>query len=126
VALGASLVEKHFIDAKQPPTADSEFSCLPGQLEALRRDMDDAWQARGRVAYGYTEAEEKSLAYRRSLYAIAPIRKGEAFSRDNVRSIRPGFGMSPRHLDDLLGKPAARDFQRGEPITGDALGGAGV
>jgi N-acetylneuraminate synthase len=121
VALGASLVEKHFIDAREPETADSAFSCLPDDLAALRRDMDEAWQARGSVQYGITVAEQPSLAYRRSLYVVAPVKKGEIISRRHVRSIRPGHGLAPRHLPEILGRTAARNLSRGEALSWDMV-----
>lgn len=114
VALGASIVEKHFIDASEPATADSEFSCLPDELAALRRDLDAAWEARGIVQYGATESEKPSLAYRRSLYVVAPVKAGSIIEAGHVRSIRPGFGLAPRHLPEILGRPAARDLEVGE------------
>lgn len=121
VALGATLVEKHFIDTKEPPTADSTFSCLPEDLADLRQDLDIAWKARGTIAYGVSDAEKASLAYRRSLYVIKPINKGERIERTNIRSIRPGYGISPVDLHRVLTMRATRDLHPGDRLDWDAL-----
>ncbi|MEQ8603733.1 MAG: pseudaminic acid synthase [Marivibrio sp.] len=117
VALGACIVEKHVIDAREPETADSAFSCLPEQLEDLVRVTKAAWRARGRVSYGPQEKERGSLEFRRSLYAVADIAAGELFSAANVRTIRPGLGLPPKVLPDLLGRPAARALRAGDPLS---------
>lgn len=121
VALGACLVEKHVIDAREPPTPDSTFSCLPGDLSALVRDCRAAWQARGGLHYGPTPREVKSLSFRRSLYVVAEVKAGEPLTRDNVRCIRPGHGLPPPALPEVLGRLAARDLRRGEPLKWDML-----
>jgi N-acetylneuraminate synthase len=123
VALGAAIVEKHFIDAHDPPTADSAFSCLPRDLAALRRDMDEAWKARGTVMYGATSEENESLGYRRSLYVVAPVAYGQVIQRHHVRSIRPGHGLAPHHLGAVIGRVAARDLTKGEPLRWDMVQG---
>jgi pseudaminic acid synthase len=117
VALGAALVEKHFIDTREPETADSAFSCLPDELSALRRDVDSAWAARGEVRYSPSAAELPSLVYRRSLYVVAPLARGEVIETRHVRSIRPGHGLAPRYARDIIGRRAARDVERGEPVS---------
>ncbi len=121
VALGACLVEKHFIDAREPATADSAFSCLPDQFVALRRDMDDAWAARGGVAYGASVAERASLAYRRSLFVATAVPAGTLLQRGHLTCIRPGTGLSPHHLPAVTGRPAVRDLMAGEPLQWDML-----
>jgi pseudaminic acid synthase len=121
VALGAVAVEKHFIDAHEPPTADSTFSCVPEGLRALRSDLDAAWKARGVVQYGATTSETPSLVYRRSLYVVSPVGKGETIEEHHVRSIRPGYGMPPRHLPEILGSRAARDLHPGEALKWDMV-----
>ena len=121
VGIGACIVEKHVIDAREPATADSSFSCLPDQLEALVKACREAYAARGKVKYGPSKREEPSLVFRRSLYAIAAIGEGEALTRANVRSIRPGNGLPPRCLPEILGKRARRPIARGEPIGWDAV-----
>lgn len=121
VGIGACIVEKHVIDAREPATADSTFSCLPDQLEALIRACREAFLARGSVKYGPSKREEPSIVFRRSLYAVADIGAGETLTRENVRSIRPGNGLPPRCLPQIVGKPARRAIARGEPILWDAL-----
>lgn len=121
VGIGACIVEKHVIDAREPATADSTFSCLPDQLEALVKACREAFLARGGVKYGPSKREEPSIVFRRSLYAVADIGAGETLTRENVRSIRPGNGLPPRCLPQIVGKPARRAIARGEPILWDAL-----
>jgi pseudaminic acid synthase len=124
VGIGACIVEKHLIDAREPATADSSFSCLPDQLDALVKACREAYLARGGVKYGPSKREEPSIVFRRSLYAVADIAAGEKLSHANVRSIRPGHGLPPRHLPEIMGRPARRAIARGEPISWDALGEA--
>jgi pseudaminic acid synthase len=121
VGIGACIVEKHVIDAREPATADSSFSCLPDQLEALVKSCREAYLARGTIKYGPTKREAPSIVFRRSLYAVADIAAGESLTHQNVRSIRPGHGLPPRYLPKILGKPARRTIARGEPIVWDAL-----
>lgn len=121
VALGACIVEKHVIDAREPETADSAFSCLPDEFADLIRGCRAAFTAQGSVRYGPSAAEMSSLRFRRSLYAIADITAGAAFTSGNVRSVRPGLGLAPKHLDRVLTSVAARDIARGEPITEDLI-----
>lgn len=116
-ALGASIVEKHFIDASQPETADSTFSALPADLTALVRACREAHEARGAAQYGPAPRERESLAFRRSLYAAADISAGSPITRENVRVIRPGHGLKPKHLGEVLGRRAKRDIRRGEPLS---------
>ncbi|HEY3918111.1 MAG TPA: pseudaminic acid synthase [Stellaceae bacterium] len=121
VGIGACIVEKHVIDARKPATADSSFSCLPKQLAALVTACREAFAARGGVKYGPSKREEPSMAFRRSLYAVADIGEGETLTRHNVRSIRPGNGLPPRCLPQILGKAARRAIARGEPILDDCV-----
>jgi pseudaminic acid synthase len=121
VGIGACIVEKHVIDTREPPTADSSFSSLPDQLDALVKACREAFLARGSVKYGPSKREEASIVFRRSLYAVNDIRAGEPLTRDNVRSIRPGHGLPPRCLPQVVGKSARRAIARGEPILWDAL-----
>lgn len=121
-AIGACIVEKHFIDAREPATADSVFSALPDELTALVVGCREASAARGKVFFGPMPHESESLAFRRSLYAVADIGKGEKITRDNVRSIRPGFGLPVKELQGILGRPAKVAIARGTPIAWDLLG----
>ncbi len=97
---------------------DSGFSLEPPEFTALVRDCKDAWRALGHVHYQTLGIESGSKTFRRSLYVMADVKKGEALTKDNIRSIRPGLGLPPARLWDVLGKPAARDLQRGEPLAG--------
>ncbi|MDR5831972.1 pseudaminic acid synthase [Caballeronia sp. LP006] len=122
VALGASLIEKHVTLDRRGGGPDDSFSLEPPELASLVRDARIAWEALGIVDYGVKESEKGNKVFRRSLYAVKPIRKGELFTGDNVKSIRPGFGLAPKHLDALLGRASPFDFAPGEPITPAALG----
>ena len=121
VGIGACIVEKHVIDAREPATADSSFSSLPDQLEALVKACREAFLIRGGLKYGPSKREEASIVFRRSLYAVTDIRAGETLTRENVRSIRPGNGLPPRCLPQVIGKAAKHAIARGEPILWDAL-----
>jgi pseudaminic acid synthase len=121
VGMGAALVEKHVIDAREPATADSSFSCLPDQLGELVAACRDAFHARGGIHYGPTERESRSIVFRRSLYAVADIPAGAALTRENVRSIRPGHGLPPGRLPQVLGRHARRAIRRGEPLSWELI-----
>lgn len=117
VALGACVVEKHFTLRRSDGGVDSAFSMEPDELQALVDETERAWQALGRVQLDTQKAEEKSRQFRRSVYVVEDVRKGEALTPANVRVIRPGDGLSPRFYDQLLGKTATRDLKRGEPLN---------
>lgn len=121
-ALGAVLVEKHFTLARADGGVDSAFSMEPAELRQLREETTRAWQAVGRVGYGTVPAEEQSKTFRRSLYITRDLKAGEAITPDAVKAIRPGFGLPPRHREQLLGKRVARDVPRGTPAAWDLLG----
>ncbi|HJV93627.1 MAG TPA: pseudaminic acid synthase, partial [Azonexus sp.] len=121
VALGATVIEKHFTLARADGGVDAAFSLEPDEMRALVVESERAWQALGRVNYGAGAEEKKSLQFRRSLYAAADIRAGEVFTPDNLRAIRPGIGLPPKYLDRLLGKTARRNLARGTPIGWDDL-----
>lgn len=121
VALGAVVVEKHFTLARADGGVDSAFSLEPAELRALVTETERAWQSLGGVHYGPTPAEVKSLAYRRSVYVVADVRAGEAFTPANLRIIRPGHGLAPKYQRIALGKKAARDIARGTPLSWDLI-----
>ncbi len=121
VALGASLIEKHVTLSRQDKGPDSEFSLEPDELKRLCDDARVAWQALGQVGYELQPVEEESVKYRRSLYVVEDICKGELLTRKNIQSIRPGFGLAPKYLDQVLGKKASRDLQRGEPLSFEVI-----
>lgn len=122
VALGATVIEKHFTTCRADGGVDATFSMEPAEFAQLRVETERAWQALGAVRYGPSEAEKPSLTFRRSLYVVRDMRAGEAFTPDNLRAIRPGFGLPPGALDMLLGKRVARDVKRGTPATWSLLG----
>lgn len=121
VALGATVIEKHFTLARADGGVDSAFSLEPQELAALVHESERAWQALGRVHYGPTEAERKSLQFRRSIYVAADIAEGETLTVDNLRIVRPGHGAPPSLLAQLLGRPARRSYRRGTPLSLDQL-----
>lgn len=116
VALGATVVEKHFTLDRADGGVDSTFSLEPAELASLVVETERAWQSLGRVHYGATAAEEASRRFRRSLYVVRDMREGEVFDHNNVRAIRPGLGLAPRHLDTLLGRKARQPLQRGTAL----------
>ena len=122
VALGACVIEKHFTLARADGGPDAAFSLEPAEFTALVRDCKDAWRALGCAHYDVLGAERGNLQFRRSLYVAADVAPGAPLTRANVRSIRPGLGLSPEHLDAVLGRPAARALKRGEPLAWDMVG----
>jgi N-acetylneuraminate synthase len=123
VTLGATVIEKHFTLRRADGGVDSAFSLEPEEMKALVVESERAWRGLGQVRYGPTEAERKSLVFRRSLYVVADLPAGSTLTTDNVRAIRPGRGLPPKYLDTVLGLKVARDVRRGTPLTWDLLGG---
>jgi len=116
VALGATVVEKHFTLDRAAGGVDASFSLEPAELASLVVETERAWQAMGQVHYGVTEAERKSLVYRRSLYVTQDMAAGEPFTTANLRAIRPGLGLAPKHAETLLGRRARHAITRGTPL----------
>jgi N-acetylneuraminate synthase len=121
VALGATVIEKHFTINRAAGGVDAAFSIEPGEMKALVQETKSAWQALGTVRYGPTEAERGSLRFRRSLYVVKDMKAGDIFTQDNVRVIRPGFGLPPKYYATLMGISVGRDVRRGTPLTWDLL-----
>jgi pseudaminic acid synthase len=121
VALGATVIEKHFTLARADGGVDSAFSLEPNELAALVVETSRAAAAMGAVTYGPTEAEKKSLIFRRSLYLVRDIEEGEVLTKQNVRVIRPAGGLPPKDIDVVLGMRARRKAARGTPLTWDLL-----
>ena len=117
IALGGAIIEKHFTLARADGGPDAAFSLEPHEFKALVDDCRNAWKAVGKVNYDLLGSERGSVVFRRSLYAVKAIAKGEALTKDNVRSIRPGHGLPPKHLPHLLGRKAVRDIAYGEPLS---------
>lgn len=119
VALGATIVEKHFTISRDVPGPDSTFSLEPSEFKAMVNAIRIAEKALGRVSYEVTEREAASRVFRRSLFVVKDMIAGEPFTEENVHSIRPGYGMHTRLINDILGKCAATDIPRGTPLTWD-------
>ncbi|MBP2315839.1 pseudaminic acid synthase [Azospirillum soli] len=120
-ALGAVVIEKHFTLSRAEGGVDSAFSLEPAEFKAMADAVRIAWAALGRVHYGVKPSEAGGRDYRRSLYVVADVPAGAPLTAENVRSIRPGFGMEPKHLPAVLGRRAARALRRGEPLRWDML-----
>ncbi|PWK16173.1 pseudaminic acid synthase [Tumebacillus permanentifrigoris] len=121
VALGATVVEKHFTLRRADGGVDSAFSLEPEEMQALVVETERAWQSLGRVTYGATKKEQDSLKYRRSLYITEDIKEGDVLTKGNLRAIRPGLGLSPEHYELALGKRVSRDVKRGTPLSWDLI-----
>ncbi|MBP2230500.1 N-acetylneuraminate synthase [Azospirillum agricola] len=120
-ALGATVIEKHFTLSRADGGVDSAFSLEPAEFRAMAESVRAAWSALGRVHYGVEPSEAGGRNYRRSLYVVEDVAAGEALTAANVRSIRPGFGLEPKHLPAVLGRRAARPLARGTPLRWDLL-----
>jgi sialic acid synthase SpsE len=116
VALGASIIEKHFTLARADGGPDAAFSLEPAEFAALVRDCKAAWSALGSATYDELGSEGAAAGHRRSLYVAAAVEAGETLTAANVRSVRPGYGLAPKHLPDVLGRRAARALKFGEPL----------
>lgn len=122
VAHGATVVEKHFTLRRADGGVDSAFSLEPEELKSLVVETERAWQSLGRVAYGPTEAEKKSLMFRRSLYIAKDMKAGEVLTRENLRVVRPGMGLHPRHYEQVLGRQIKQDAKVGTAMSWELLG----
>ena len=121
IALGASVVEKHVTLARADGGVDSAFSLEPAELASLVSETERAWQSLGQVRYGPTEAEQKSLVFRRSIYVAADIAEGDLFTNNNIKIVRPGDGAPPFFLGKLIGKRARKSYTIGTPLRIDTL-----
>jgi N-acetylneuraminate synthase len=117
VVLGGSIIEKHFTLSRAEGGPDAEFSLEPHEFRQLVTECRNAWESLGDVHYDLVGSERGSLRFRRSLYAVKPIKAGEVLSRENIRCIRPGYGLLPKELSGLLGRIAKRDISYGEALT---------
>jgi N-acetylneuraminate synthase len=116
VALGACLIEKHVTLDRNGGGADDSFSLEPLELAQLCKDTKTAWSSLGVVNYNKTKAEQGNVKFRRSLYVVKNIKKGELFTAENVKSIRPGFGLAPKHYETVIGKVCTQDVSFGTPL----------
>jgi N-acetylneuraminate synthase len=119
VALGAVVIEKHFTLSRADGGVDSTFSLEPAEMASLVVETKRAWEALGRVSYGPTAAEKNSLQFRRSLYVVEDIKAGTKLTDKNVRAIRPGSGLPPKFIGQVIGRAVARDVKRGTPVSWD-------
>ncbi|MEX6724542.1 pseudaminic acid synthase [Parapedomonas caeni] len=117
VVLGASVIEKHFTLRRADGGVDSAFSLEPEEFAQLRLETERAWQGLGRVTFGTQAVEEGSVQFRRSLYVVADLKAGDMLTAENVRAIRPGYGLAPKHLSLVLGTRVTRDVARGTPLA---------
>ena len=122
VALGATMIEKHFTLSRANGGVDSAFSMEPEEMRSLVIETARAWQALGKVSYGPTEKEQKSLIFRRSLYIEQDMKKGDTLTRKNLKAIRPGLGLPPKYYDMLLGKRVNRDVHYGTAVSWELVG----
>ncbi len=116
VAMGGSIIEKHFCLDRSLKNPDSSFSMEPAEFAAMVRDVRDAQKAVGTVSFGATESEKSNLAFRRSIFVVEDIQAGEPLTPQNIRVIRPSDGLAPKYYDTVLGRRAALDLKRGTPL----------
>jgi pseudaminic acid synthase len=119
VALGATVIEKHFTLNRADGGVDSSFSMEPAEMTQLVIETQRAWEAQGKVSYGPTPAETKSLQFRRSLYITKDLQEGELLTRENLRAIRPGKGLPPKYLSVFIGRRVGAAVTRGTPVSWD-------
>ena len=122
VALGASIIEKHFTLDRSGGGPDDSFSLEPAELVALCRDSKTAWAALGKVDYGRKSSEQGNVQFRRSLYFVKDLKLGEIISSESIRSVRPGYGLPPKELARLIGKTVVRDVSKNTPVTANDIG----
>ena len=122
VALGATVIEKHFTLRRADGGVDSAFSLEPEEMTALVVETERAWQSLGHVQYGPTEKEKASLRFRRSLYVAEDMKAEDTFTEKNLRAIRPGHGLAPKYYNTLLGKKVNQSVKKGTPVTWNLIG----
>ncbi|WP_322906522.1 pseudaminic acid synthase [Paenibacillus campi] len=121
VALGATVIEKHFTLSRADGGVDSAFSMEPDEMKSLVMETERAWQSLGQVHYGPTQHEQASLKHRRSLYVSADLKAGDVLTRDNIKAIRPGLGLPTKYLDQMLGRLVKQDVAKGTPLTWEVV-----
>ncbi len=126
VAMGADIIEKHFCLGREIANPDASFSMTPEEFQQMVLDIRAVEKAKGIATYGISPSEQNNVIFRRSLFAVTDIAAGEAFSEQNTRSIRPGYGMKPKYKSDLFTMHAGTDMKRGEPITFDKIQTGGI
>ncbi|QCJ40988.1 pseudaminic acid synthase [Bacillus sp. S3] len=121
VALGATVIEKHFTILRSDGGVDSAFSMEPSEMKALVAESERAWQSLGQITYGPTEEEKKSLKYRRSIYIAKDLQAGDTLTKENLKIIRPGYGLAPKFYEELLGKQVQVSIKAGTPADWSML-----
>jgi N-acetylneuraminate synthase len=121
VALGACIIEKHITLSRSTPGPDSAFSLEPHEFKAMVEAVRDAEKALGTVHFGVSDKEAGVRIFRRSLFVVRNVKRGELFTPENVRSIRPGQGLHTRHMTEVMGRRAARDIERGTPLSWELI-----
>ncbi len=116
VAMGACIIEKHFCLSREIDNPDASFSMEPGEFKKMVEDIRIAEKAKGIVSYDVSAKEKESMVFRRSIFAVRDIKKGEIFTEENIQCIRPGHGIKPKYYKEVLSKQAVRDIKRGVPI----------
>ena len=122
VALGATVIEKHFTLDRAEGGVDAAFSMEPAEMAALVAETERAWQALGGIQYGPTDAEKPSMRFRRSLYIAKDMKAGDVLTAENLRIIRPGYGLAPKYYEILLGRRVNQDLVKGTPMQWDFVG----
>ena len=122
VALGAKVIEKHFCLDRKIDNPDASFSMNPEEFKQMVCDIRQTEKAIGRVCYGITEQEKSNVIFRRSIFCVQDIKRGDKLNKENIRIIRPGYGLSPKFYPEILGQYATRDIKRGTPISLDMFG----
>ena len=121
VALGATIIEKHFTLKRSDGGVDAAFSLEPNEMELLVNETETAWQALGKIHYGVTKNEKKTLMYRRSIYISENIQRGELLSEENIKIIRPALGLPPKYFNLVIGKKIKRNIKKGTPLSWDLI-----
>ena len=121
IALGATVIEKHFTLSRAEGGVDAAFSLEPAEMSQLVEECRAAYEALGEIGYMVQEQEKKSLAFRRSLYVAEDMKAGEAFTEKNLRRIRPGLGLAPKYYDIILGRRVNKDVERGTPVQWELM-----
>lgn len=122
IALGGAVIEKHFTLRRADGGPDAAFSLEPEEFSTLVTDCKRAWRSLGRVSYDLQGSERGSAIFRRSIYVVEDVAEGAPLTKANIRSIRPGHGLPPKHLDELVGRRASRPLRRGEALQWDMVG----
>jgi len=122
IALGASVIEKHFCLSREIDNPDASFSMTPEEFSAMVSDIRKVEKALGRITYGVSEQEAGNFKFRKSIFVIKDIKEGELLTEENLKVIRPGFGLKPKYFQDVLGKSASKELKRGTPLQWEDIG----